>query len=408
LTPMIPDIADRPDHVPDGLVYDFDIYRYPVVDGEFQRDLLQLRREDIPEVFWTPRNGGHWVVTRARDVQTVLETPEIFSSRKSSVPKALAPDPPLPPIQSDPPEHGLYRRLLTDSFSPRSVRRLEEAARALTVKLIEGFEPKGECEFIGEFATHLPIEIFMSIVDLPPSDRLGLLAISEACMRPRKPEDRVNGFATLSRYAREKIRERRARPGDDLISTIIAAEVNGEPLSDDMITNIITLVLTAGLDTVASMLGFVIRFLADHEAHRRQLAAEPALIPRAVEEMLRRFAIASLGRETMAEVKLGQARLLAGDMVAIPTMLGNLDEELFDEPLTVDFQRQVKSHYTFGAGPHRCIGSNLARAELRIFLEEWLSRIPDFAVRADAKIEVNKRVVATMTALPLIWTPKAQ
>ncbi|MBK5264217.1 MAG: cytochrome P450 [Alphaproteobacteria bacterium] len=406
MIPVIPDLAERPTHVPVGQVFDFDVYRFPVVDGEFQSALLQLRRQEVPEVFWTPRNGGHWVVTRARDVQMVLETPDIFSSRKSSVPKALAPNPPLPPIQSDPPEHAQYRQLLTDTFSPRSVRRLEEAARALTIKLIDGFEPNGACEFIGEFATHLPIEIFMSIVDLPPSDRLGLLEISEACMRPRKPEDRVNGFATLSRYAREKIRERREKPGNDLISTVIAAEVNGQSLSDDTITNIITLVLTAGLDTVASMLGFVVHFLAHNDEHRRQLVAKPALIPRAAEEMLRRFAIATLAREVSEEVTLGQARLLPGDMVVVPTMLGNLDEEIFDEPLTVDFQRQIKSHYTFGAGPHRCIGSNLARAELKIFLEEWLSRIPDFAVCPNAMIEVNKRVVATMSALPLCWTPR--
>jgi len=297
---------------------------------------------------------------------------------------------------------------LTDSFSPLSVRKLEEAARSLTIRLIEGFEPKGECEFIGEFATHLPIEIFMSIVDLPPEDRVELLEISEACMRPRKPEDRVNGFATLSCYARGKVAERRANPGNDLISTIIAAQVDGKPLSDDTITNVITLVLTAGLDTVASMLGFVIRFLAQHEDQRRQLIEQPSLIPRAVEELLRRHAIATLARITVTRTKLGDADLMPGDMVAVPTMLANLDEDIFDDPLAIDFQRQAKSHYTFGAGPHRCIGSNLARAEIRIFLEEWLPRIPDFAVRPDAKIEVNKRVVATMTALPLVWAPRAK
>lgn len=408
VVPVIPDVAARPDHVPDELLFDFDLYRFPVEDGEFQTALLQLRDKGVPEIFWTPRNGGHWVVTRARDIRTVLETPELFSSRKSSVPKALAPNPPLPPIQSDPPEHGQYRKLLTETFSPRSVRRLEEAARALTIRLIEGFEPRGECEFIGEFATHLPIEIFMSIVDLPASDRLGLLEISEACMRPATPEDRVNGFAALSRYARGKIAERRAKPGDDLISTIIAAEIDGKSLSDDDITNVVTLVLTAGLDTVASMLGFVIRFLARHEDHRRRLIEDPTLIPRAVEEMLRRHAIATLAREVVTEVELGGARLLPGDMVAVPTMLGNLDEDLFDDPLAVDFDRGIKPHYTFGAGPHRCIGSNLARAELKIFLEEWLPRIPDFAIRPGAQIDVNKRVVATVNMMPLVWTPRAK
>src|SRR6267142_296838 len=346
----IPERADRPEHVPQGLVVDFDIYGFPVHNGEFQLALLKLREQEIPPIFWTPRNGGHWLATRAADIKRVLTDPATFSSRKSSVPKELAPDPPLPPMQSDPPAHSQFRKLLSRPLSPQGVSVLEGDIRSLAIELIEGFAPKGECEFIGDFARHMPIAIFMSIVDLPSSDRLQLLRITEACMRPEKPEDRLAGFAALGAYSLKKVRERRANPGTDLISEITRAQVDGQLLSDEVVANVVTLLLTAGLDTVVAMLGFFVRVLALNPAHRRQL-----------------------------------------------------NEDAFDDPLSVNFKRRTIPHLTFGGGPHRCMGAMLARTELQIFLQEWLARIPDFSIRPDFEVKVRSRVVTTIPALPLVW-----
>jgi len=399
----IPERADRPGHVPEGLVVDFDIYGFPVHNGEFQLALLKLREQEIPPIFWTPRNGGHWLATRAADIKRVLTDPATFSSRKSSVPKELAPDPPLPPMQSDPPAHSQFRKLLSRPLSPQGVSVLEGDIRSLAIELIEGFAPKGECEFIGDFARHMPIAIFMSIVDLPSSDRLQLLRITEACMRPEKPEDRLAGFAALGAYSLKKVRERRANPGTDLISEITRAQVDGQLLSDEVVANVVTLLLTAGLDTVVAMLGFFVRFLALNPAHRRQLIQEPACIQPAVEELLRRFAIVTLAREVTCDVEIRGIGLKRGDMISVPTILANLDEDAFDDPLSVNFKRRTIPHLTFGGGPHRCMGAMLARTELQIFVEEWLARIPDFSIRPDFDVKVRSRVVTTIPALPLVW-----
>ena len=404
---IVPDRVDRPAHVPEGLVFDFDIYKFPTHNGEFQLALLELRKEEIPPVFWTPRNGGHWIATRAADIKRVLSDPATFSSNKSSVPKELAPNPPLPPMQADPPVHSQYRKLLAKALSTQTVIALEHDIRALAIALIESFAQKGECEFIEDFARHMPIAIFMSIVDLPSSDRAELLRITENCMRPDKPEDRIAGFAQLGAYSLKKVRERRAKPGTDLISEISHAEIDGKPLSDDVIANIVTLLLTAGLDTVVAMLGFFARFLALNPAHRRQLIEDRSRIQPAVEELLRRHAIVTLAREATCDVSLRDVHLARGDMISVPTVLANLDEGAFEEPLTVDFTRKTVPHSTFGGGPHRCMGATLARTELRIFLEEWLPRIPDFNIQPDFDIKVRSRVVTTIPRLPLVWTPIA-
>jgi cytochrome P450 len=404
----LPERVDKPAHVPDDLVFDFDIYKFPVHNGEFQLALLKLREQNVPPVFWTPRNGGHWIATRTPDIRKVVTDSAVFSSRHSSVPKELAPDPPLPPMQSDPPAHGQFRSLLAGALSPPAVRALESDIRSLSIELIEGLAPRGECDFIGDFARHMPIAIFMSIVDLPRTDRAELLRITETCMRPEKPEDRVAGFAMLGAYSLQKVRERRANPGTDLISEITRAKIDNNPLTDETIGNVVTLLLTAGLDTVVAMLGFFARFLARSPKHRQQLIQDPSRITAAVEELLRRHAIISMARELTCDIELRGVHLKRGDMISVPSVLANLDEGAFDDPLNVDFNRKTIPHMTFGGGPHRCLGALLARTELRIFLEEWLPRIPDFDIRPDFEVQVRCRVVTTIPELPLVWTPRTR
>jgi len=395
-------LADRPAHVSADRVYDFDIYAIQSKDGEYQLAMKKLNDDGAPEVFWTPRNGGHWVVTRSAEITRVLNEYQTFSSRTITIPRTVG-RPPLKPLQVDPPEHVKYRNLLASALSPKAVTALGETARKLTIELIEGFIERGECEFIGEFAQHLPIAIFMQIVDLPDADRVTLTHASDMAMRGATEQDREVGAMQVAAYGMQKIHERRANPGTDLISTIATAKIDGELLDDYTLTGMVTLLLFAGLDTVASMLGFFANFLARNPEHRHQLAANPELIPNAVEEMLRRFPVALLGREVVADTELGGAQLKAGELVCMPTMLDGLDDHRYENPEQVDFSRKVTQHATFGGGQHRCMGSMLARTELRIFLEEWLKRIPDFEIKPGAEIKVAARSVATITSLPLVW-----
>jgi cytochrome P450 len=394
---------DLPDNVPEALVRRFDIFTTGALDGDYQRDLETLR-ETMPPLFWTPCNGGHWVALNACDVDVILNDPTRFSNRNLRVPKWANANPPLKPLQLDPPDHTKYRALLMPAMSPKAVAALAVGARRLAIELIDGFRSRGSCEFVSDFAEHLPIAIFMAMVDLPVADRERLLGVARGVVRPDTPEHRMASLVELREYGMAKLRERRETPGTDLISDLGRATIDGRLLDDDELGGMLTLLLLAGLDTVASMLSYFALFLARHPEHRRQLIAKPALIPNAVEELLRRYGISVIGREVAADIDFAGVRLKEGDMMVTSVSLGNLDPALMPDPLEVDFTRKSPRHVTFGGGPHRCMGSMLARAELRIFLEEWLPRIPDFEVDPQAQLETTVGAVATIQRLPLVWT----
>lgn len=399
--------VERPAHVPAERVIDFDLYDFPVEGLEYQGSMRAIFEARPGDVLWSPRNGGHWIAKTNATVAKVLADSDHFSSRRIMVTTEDSDRPPLVPLQLDPPHHAGYRALLQQALSPKAVGRLGERARELSIELIEGFKRDGHCEFIGQFAQHLPIAIFMEIVGLPAEDRPLLTSIAETAMRGETEAERNEAAGKLMAYGMGKVAERRANPGADLISAIASAEVEGKPIDDFTLTGMVLLLLLGGLDTVASTLGFYAQFLATHPEHRRQLVEHPELIPNANEELLRRFPIAILAREVKADVVLGDMQLKAGDMVLVPTPMDGLDEHKFHDPLRVDFNREKPgANSTFGGGVHRCVGSMLARTELRIFLEEWLKRIPDFAIKPGTSPKVSARSVATITSLELVWDVK--
>lgn len=400
------DIA-RPEHVPADRVIDFDIYDFPFSGLEYQaaiHDILSARQADP---LWSPRNGGHWIAHTPASVGTVLSDSDHFSSRRIVVTENHQEAPLFIPLQLDPPHHAPYRALFQAALSPKAVGRLGDRARELSIELIEGFRPKGGCEFISEFAQHLPVAIFMEIMGLPAEDRPFLTGVAEIALRGATDEERGAAAGQVIAYGMAKVAERRVEPRQDLISTLIAAEVDGKPIDDFNLAGMMLLLLLGGLDTVASELGFFAQFLATHPEHRRQLVENPELIPNATEELLRRFPIVMVAREVKADVEMGGAHLRAGDMVLVPTPMDGLDEDKFPDPLKVDFNREKPgANATFGGGVHRCVGSMLARTELRVFLEEWLKRIPDFSIKPGSQPKVSARSVATITNLELVWDAK--
>jgi cytochrome P450 len=393
-----------PAHVPAELVFDFDIYNPPGAREDFQLSIKRLHTSGCPEIFWTPRNGGHWVATRGEDIYSIFADYAHFSSRLLTVPKSRQGPIPLYPIFADPPAHTSYRSLINPTFAPKGVAALEGKARELAIRLVEELRPKGECEFVTDFAQHLPIEVFMSIVDVPAADREQLLRWADGMVRPEHHDDVHNTIRQIFGYAAGKIAERRANPGDDLISKLTRSQVDGRALTDDEIVGMVSLILIGGMDTVASAMSFAAHFLAGSERHRRQLIDNPQLIPKAVEELLRRFPIVNQGRYVLKDVVYKGIQLKEGDMIVLPTTLHGLDERKFPNPLEVDFNRPTPIHSTFGNGPHRCPGSNLGRTELKIFLQEWLARIPDFRIKPGAKVGMSSGVNGTIYELPLQWT----
>lgn len=394
----------RPPHVPESRVLDIDIYTITGAETDFHRALKSLHERGAPDVFWSPHHGGYWVATRYDDIMRVFSDFEHFSSKGLVVPHDPQRPTFLPPINNDPPEHAAFRGQIAGAFLPKPVAELSEKARAVAAGLVDKLKPRGGCEFVAEFAQHLPIAIFMGIVDVPPEDRDQLLVWADRMVRPEKREDVHATLAAIFDYVRTLLAKRKQVPGNDLLTRISQGKVFGRALTDDEMVGMCALVLIGGMDTVVSAMGFTAHFLATHPGHRRQLAANPALIPQAVDELLRRFPVVNGGRLVVKETTLGGVTLRPGDMILLPTTLANLDERKFADPLDVNFARPNTTEYaTFGKGAHRCPGANLGRSELRVFIEEWLKRIPDFEVAPGAKVGMSSGVNGTIYELPLVW-----
>lgn len=394
--------ASRPSHVPAELEVDFNFAGIDCSETDIHAGWRKLF--DKPDIFWTPQNGGHWVVTRSEHIARVMKTPDIFSSDQIILPKGAKPIK-LLPLEARPEEHGAYRAIIAKRLNPKAVTVMRAGVRSLTVEIIEGIRAKGQCEFVEDFAKRLPIAVFLQLVDLPQSDREKLLEWTEAAVRSKSPTHILTSFLHVMNYLEYWIRERRRNPGDDLISEIVNAEIDGKPLSHDDIQSMLTVVLFGGLDTVAAMLGFTAKFLAENPVYRQQLIDEPALIPKAIDEILRLHGIVNLSRYVAEDTEIGGVVMKKGDMIQVPNGLYGVDERFIEDPLNVDFRRpnSAGSHAAFGMGIHRCVGSTLARMEITVFIEEWLARIPTFQVTPGKRAITVAGQVNGIEQLPLSW-----
>lgn len=394
--------VERPSHIPPERVVDFDFYRLQPQPGEDIQTAWWRVQQASPDIFWTPRNGGHWVATRAADIETMQLDHARFSHAEFIIPPMKLQVPALP-LDRDPPEHAPYRMLINPALSPKVLGSLEQKAREVAVELIEKLAPAGGCEFVGEFAKVLPIVVFLGIVDLPAADREKMLPWVDDVIRGTTPEVKMRGHQCVGVYLAQWIQERGINPGTDLISRITRAQVNGRPITHEEIMGLCSLLLVGGLDTVASMLGFAARFLALNPGHRRQLLDDPALIPHAVEELIRRHGLGNTARVITHDLEYQGITLRQGDLIQLPNCLVGLDDRVVEHPLAVDFRRPAPRHAAFGKGPHKCPGGNLARAELKVFLQEWLARIPSFEIAPGSAPVMASGMVNSMLDLRLRW-----
>jgi len=398
----IADALHIPSHVPPELVRDVDIFAIEPVDGDIH--LGWHRLHDGPDIFWTPRNAGHWVFTRADDIQEAYRTPDRFSSKIVAVPY-IDTGFRFAPAEIDPPEVNEYRSALAPAFTPKALRSYEKIVRDLTIELIEGFIAEGRCEFQAAVAQHLPIGVFLGMMDFPAEDASHLLPFVEDQTRSPDPARVQASMDGMIAYLRSKIAERRKRPGEDLTSKVLSSMIAGRPASEQEVFSMLINLMFAGLDTVVAELGFSMRYLATHPEHQQQLIERPELIPEAVEELLRYHGITNLARMVRSDMDYHGIAMKAGDPVVLSTTLFGLDERRFHDPLTIDFERDGKAHMIFGSGPHRCLGSHLARLELRTFLEEWFGRIGAFSLDPTQPVECSSGKNNAMICLPLRWTP---
>ncbi|EME50629.1 Cytochrome P450 [Rhodococcus ruber BKS 20-38] len=393
---------------------DFDIYdptlAYPV-------DTVQEKVAELAAcgpVVYSTAHGGHWIVTRYKEVHEVLRNPETFSSYPNNL--VNAGDGKFLPLELDPPEHTAYRVALQPLFSPNRMKALTEQIRAVVNELIDGFAGDGEAEFISAFAHELPTRVFLALMDWPLEDAPMFTEATDIALmgKPGASEEesaqaRAEAAQQMFGYFQKIVDERRADPGDDVTSTLIHTEIelaDGKRLlTDEELTRMFFLLLIAGLHTVQGSLAWAIIHLVNRPDQRAALIADDGLIPTAVEEILRIEAAVVMGRRATRDVELGGVRIKEGDQLIVMLCSANRDADEFEDPDTLDLERTPNRHLSFGAGPHRCLGSHLARLELSIALEELHRRVPDYELVESDPPVLHATQVRGCLRLPIKFTP---
>lgn len=378
---------------------------------------------DIYEAFRTLQQGcpvgrselfdGYWVITRHADMVEILRDAQTFSSRFVTVPPHEDPLGRSIPHQQDPPDHTAYRHDLQRIFSPTAANSIEAETRERARSIMQTIVKRGRSDFAAEFADPFPGITFLLMLGLPvnslPSLTYWKYAMVQEGMGP-DPDKRA--FAaevvrpTVDAFFQCALDQRR-RLGDDapddVLTALTRAKFGDRTWTDDEVQRCIHLLMNAGLDTVAGVLGLSFHFLATHPEHRQSLIDDPSLIPGAVEEFLRYFSNVSTARVATRDTEVGGHQIKAGDLVLLPTPAAGRDAEAFDNADEVDFARQHNRHLGFGGGPHRCLGSHIARMELRIALQEMVEIMPHFEIDASAPAPVFRYgLIFGMESLPLV------
>jgi cytochrome P450 len=403
------DKATLPDNVPEDRVVDYNLFDFVGPDEDFHQAVKRMQGADIPSLLWTPRNGGHWLVTRRAMLHEIYHNPEVFSSRVIVFPKVAGENYDLVPTGMDAPDHKGVREIVDKILNLREIRKMEEKIREIAVELIENHLAEGRVDFAAEYATQLPVRVFMEIMDLPQGDGPLLKSHASQILRPDgdTPDEMAvsveRAIANFYAYLEPILEERWGKPGADGVATVVNSEFNQQPMAKKMALSICANLLLAGLDTVVGFLGFMMLFLARNPTYVKQLTDNPASIPSCVEELFRRFPIVGDGRLVTRDIEIDGVTLKEGDMVQMITALSGLDDRVNEDPWTVDFSRKRPLHDTFGAGVHRCAGLHLARTEVTVTLQEWLKRIPEFRVVEGEKPRYLTGMVATVENIQLEW-----
>ncbi len=330
---------------------------------------------------------GDMVIACSRTlVEETLKNPAVFSSADLVDQGNIRP---LIPLAVDPPDHVRYRRLLDPLFAPRQIDRLDHDITMRVNHFIDRFVDRGSCNFTEEFAELFPSSVFLGMMGLDWDELDTLVVLRDGILRPGTAESAPEERTRIQRetagqvyaYFDAVLDERAAAPSDDILSLLTTAEAGGQALTRDEMLDICFVLLTAGLDTVTDSLTCFWAYLAQNDEHRRRLVDDPALTPDAVEELLRwESPVPAVIRWAREDHPVGEHPVAAGHLVLVNLAAANVDPELYPDPLEVRFDRDVNRHLAFGGGIHRCLGSHLARRELRIALREWHRRIPDYTL----------------------------
>jgi len=394
--PPVLDFATDFDHTDDAWVAD----PYPIME-----DL----RERCP-VAHSERYGGMWAPTTHATVSAIANDTEHFTSRTVVInngrPGDEAPPAPIgvaPPISSDPPFHEVARRLLLPAFAPRPVNALEGFSRELCNQLLDDM---GDADVVNasiQYTQHIPVGLLAKMVGLPPEDgdlfRSFVHEIMEAVDLPI--EERIERFAPIEAYIIKLIEDHRENPADDLITYLLNAEIAGNKLLDEHVFGTIVLLIVAGIDTTWSAIGSSLWHLAQNPDDLARLVAHPELIGSAIEEFLRAYAPVTMARLVKEDFEFEGCPMKKDDWILLSFPAANRDPEFFENADQVLIDREVNRHSAFGLGIHRCLGSNLARLEMVVAIEEFIARFPKFELADPSAVTFSQGQVRGPRSLPI-------
>jgi cytochrome P450 len=368
------------------------------------RRLCPIARSEVYE-------GGYWVATRYEDVLRIAQDWQTWSNQLGIT---VGPDSDkggghfvIPPVGFDPPLQREFKRLINRYFTPAAVAPWEDATRALVTRLIDGFVERGECEFMEAFARPLPGLAFFDMALHAPADDLEQVNEWATLASLTSEEGSADARTSLAMWIAQFVARRREEGGrGDVVDAIIDAEIDGRPIDELETIGAVMLLVLGGLETTAGVLGMAMLRFCEHPEIPEMLRAHPERIPDAVEELLRLDgSFISIGRTARHDTELGGRAVKAGERVMIYWASANRDEDEFEHPDAFDPDRLANRHIAFGAGPHRCAGSNLARMNLRIAFEELTQRLTDVRLQPGAEIRYHSAMNRAPVSVPITFTP---
>ena len=396
-----------PSHVPAECVWEHDLAEFLHQGDDPHR--AGGRLHDGPGIIWSP-SAAHgqpaWIFTRHALIEEGFSNWQAFSSKRGANAAVMDAEWLLLPVEADRPEHQHYRQILHPLFTPSAIGRRASAVQDLCESLIDGFIARGHCEFVSEFANILPNAIVISLLGMPQDALPQFLEWEEQVVHGATPEARFTAGKAVIDHLKCHIAEQKARPkaATDVMQAIIHGNLPGRALSDAEILGFVYLLFVAGLDTVASTLGWIMRHLAADHALQTRLRENPADIPAAIEEFTRAFGVSAPSRTVAQDMVFHGVPMKAGEAVLLPTYLAGRDPRAWADPHRIDIDRRPR-HITFGTGPHVCLGVHLAKREMKIMLEAFLGRMRNIRRRDNGRYAFHTTNTIGVDCLDIEWDP---
>ena len=401
-------------------VTDVDLTNLDTFVAGVPHDMFDTLRRDAPLYFHPETDGpGFWCVVRYHDLEQISRDPRVFSSEWGitlfDVDDSQLEQQRMMMLMMDPPRHTKQRLLVNKGFTPRMIEQLHDRIRQAAVDIIDSIAERGECDFVVDVAAELPLQVIAEMMGVPQTDRHKMFEWSNRLIGSQDPEyavsaeDATGAAIEMFSYANDLAAAKRANPGDDIVSTLLAAEIDGEQLTDVEFDLFFELLAVAGNETTRNLISHGMLALAENPDQRDLLLADPSLLPSAVDEMLRYASpVMYMRRTARADIELHGQQIKEGDKIALWYIAANHDPAVFADPHRFDIRRSPNDYLAFGGGgPHFCLGSHLAKLEIRVMFEELLARLPDLELNGPVQ-RLRSNFINGIKHMPVRFTPRAK